>query len=49
MKNYWIVSLVIGLVAMFLFPEPETNFIAYMAVAVFFIILTVVLFKKFRK
>ena len=49
MKNAWIVSLVIGLIVMFLFPEPETNFIAYIAVVVFFVILTVVLFKKFKK
>jgi len=49
MKNAWIVSLTIGLVVMFLFPEPETNFIAYMGVVAFFIVLTVILFKKFRK
>ncbi len=48
MKNYWIISLVVGLIALFFFPEPETNFMVYLATAVFFIILTIILFKLFR-
>ena len=46
MKNIWIVSLVVGLVILFFFPEPETNFIAYLATAIFFVGLTIVLFKR---
>jgi membrane protein YdbS with pleckstrin-like domain len=48
MKNYWIISLIAGLIALFFFPEPETNFIAYLATAIVFIILTIILFKRAR-
>jgi len=49
MKNIWILSLIVGLVVLFLFPEPQTNFIAYLVTAIFFIVLTIVLFKKYKK
>jgi len=49
MKKYWIISLIIGLIILFFFPEPETNFPAYFVTAVFFIILTIILFKKNKK
>ncbi|MBT4258192.1 hypothetical protein HOD88_03365 [archaeon] len=48
MKNYWIVSLIVGLIALFFFPEPETNFLWYSITGIFFLVLTIVLFKKFR-
>ncbi|MFH1238133.1 MAG: hypothetical protein ABIH79_02365 [archaeon] len=46
MKNLWIISLIIGLLILLFFPEPETNFIWYSLTGIFFIILTIVLFKK---
>jgi len=49
MKNIWILSLIVGLIILFFFPEPQTNFIAYSVTAIFFIILTVVLSKKQKK
>jgi len=49
MKHIWIISLILGLITLFFFPEPETNFIAYLITAIFFIILTIILFKKFEK
>jgi membrane protein YdbS with pleckstrin-like domain len=42
--NYLIpIVIIIGLVTLFFFPEPETNFIAYVGTALFFIILTIFL------
>jgi len=32
--------IIIGLISLFLFPEPETNFLAYLGTALFFIGLT---------
>ncbi|MBL7059340.1 hypothetical protein ISS08_02715 [Candidatus Pacearchaeota archaeon] len=49
MKNYWVLSLIIGLIVLFFFPEPETNFLSYFLTAIFFIVLTIMLFKKFKK
>jgi hypothetical protein len=42
--NYLIpVVIIIGVVTLFFFPEPESNFLAYLGTALFFIILTMVL------
>lgn len=42
--NYLIpVVVIIGVVTLFFFPEPETNFLAYLGTALFFIILVVFL------
>jgi len=49
MKNLWIIPLIVGLIILFFFPEPETNFIAYIATAIVFIVLTIILFKRSRK
>jgi L-asparagine transporter-like permease len=35
--------IIIGVVTLFFFPEPETNFLVYLGTALFFIILTMVL------
>jgi membrane protein YdbS with pleckstrin-like domain len=48
MRNYWIISLIAGLIALFFFPEPETNFIVYLITAIVFIVLTIILFKLSR-
>ncbi len=45
MKNLWIISLIVGLVVLLFFPEPETNFIYYLLTGAFFGVLTIVLFK----
>lgn len=46
-KKYLIpVVVVLGLIVLFFFPEPETNFFAYMGTALFFIVLTVYLIWK---
>jgi hypothetical protein len=37
------IVILIGIVALFFFPEPETNFFAYLGTALFFVILTVFL------
>jgi len=42
--NYLIPAvIIIGVVTLFFFPEPESNFLAYLGTALFFIIVTVVL------
>jgi len=43
--KYWIISMLVGLIALFFFPEPETNFLAYFGTAIFFVVLTVFLYK----
>lgn len=35
--------IVIGLIVLFFFPEPETNFLAYLGTALFFIMLVILL------
>lgn len=40
------IVLIIGFLALFFFPEPETNFLAYAGIALFFVILTIFLIKK---
>ena len=48
--NYLIpVILAIGLIVLFLFPEPQTNFLAYIGTALFFVIIIVLLAIKSRK
>jgi len=55
MKNKgfkYLISLIviIGLVVLFLFPEPETNFLAYLATGLFFVLLvSILVFFKRRK
>ena len=42
--NYQIpIVVIVGLAVLFFFPEPESNFLAYMGTALFFIALIVVL------
>ena len=42
--NYLIPTIIIiGLMVLFFFPEPETNFFAYVGTALFFIVLTIFL------
>jgi len=42
--NYLIpIIVIIGIIVLFLFPEPETNFLLYVGTALFFIILTIFL------
>jgi len=43
------IIVIIGLIVLFFFPEPETNFLAYIGTALFFIIITVLLIIKSRK
>jgi hypothetical protein len=40
---------IIGIMVLFFFPEPETNFLAYSLTALFFIIVTVLLIIKFKR
>jgi len=42
---------IVGIVALFFFPEPETNFLAYVGTALIFIILTIlsIIWKKRNK
>lgn len=48
--NYLIpIVIIIGLITLFFFPEPETNFFAYAATALFFIILATILIIKFKR
>jgi len=52
MKFNYLISLIIflGITILFFFPEPETNFLAYVGTALFFIVLTIFLiFWKKRK
>ena len=43
-SNYLIpIIVVIGLIVLFFFPEPETNFLAYVGTALFFIALIIFL------
>jgi len=50
MKSNYITPLIIliGITVLFFFPEPETNFLAYLGTALIFIILTIfsVIWKK---
>jgi len=40
------IVILIGIAVLFFFPEPETNFLAYVATALFFIVLVVFLIIK---
>jgi len=44
-----ILAVIIGLLVLFFFPEPETNFLWYSLTAVFFIILILIMWKKGEK
>ncbi|MBU2616231.1 MAG: hypothetical protein KKC19_03950 [Nanoarchaeota archaeon] len=42
--NYLIpIVVVIGIITLFFFPEPETNFLSYLGTALFFVIITIFL------
>ena len=45
------ITIVIGITTLFLFPEPETNFLAYAGTALAFILLTIslIIIKKHKK
>ncbi len=44
MKHYLLpLVIVLGIIILFFFPEPETNFIAYIGTMLFFIVLIVLL------
>ncbi|MFW5847141.1 MAG: hypothetical protein ACOCUU_03220 [Nanoarchaeota archaeon] len=49
MTKYWIISISIGLIILYFFPEPQTNFIYYFLTALAFIVLTIILYKKESK
>lgn len=44
-----LVAIFIGLIVLFFFPEPETNFIAYVGTALFFIIVIIFLIIKSKR
>jgi len=43
------IIIIIGFAILFFFPEPETNFIAYLGTALFFIILIIFLLIKNKR
>lgn len=43
-----VIVTVIGIFVLFFFPEPETNFLAYVATIAFFVILIIFLLKRHR-
>ena len=45
MKTIYLVPVVIiiGFIVLLFFPEPETNFLAYITTALFFVVITIVL------
>jgi hypothetical protein len=47
--NFVPIVILIGLAVLFFFPEPETNFLAYVATALLFIALVVFLIIRSRK
>ena len=48
--NYLIpIVIILGLITLFFFPEPETNFFAYVGTALFFIIVVIFLIIKSRR
>jgi len=48
--NYLIpVVIILGLITLFFFPEPETNFLAYAGTALFFIMIVIFLLIKNKK
>jgi len=51
MKNKYLITIVIiiGVVTLFFFPEPESNFFAYLGTALFFIMLIVFLLVWHRR
>jgi hypothetical protein len=51
MKNNYLIPgvILIGVLVLFFFPEPENNFLAYIGTALCFIILTILLIIKQKK
>jgi len=48
--NYLIpIVIILGLITLFFFPEPETNFLAYAGTALFFIMIVLFLLIKNKK
>ncbi len=43
------IIIIIGITTLFFFPEPETNFLAYLGTALFFIIIIIFILKKSKK
>jgi len=45
-QRIWgIIFCIIGAITLFLFPEPESNFLAYLGTALFFVIIIIKLFR----
>lgn len=44
-----LIVILIGIIILFFFPEPETNFLAYMGTALFFVALVIFLSIKSNK
>ncbi|MFA5258722.1 MAG: hypothetical protein WC402_01495 [Candidatus Pacearchaeota archaeon] len=51
MKNRYLIPIVviIGIIILFLFPEPETNFLAYAGTALFFILIVLFLLVRYKR
>jgi len=51
MKLSYLIPIIVitGIIVLFFFPEPETNFLAYAGTALFFIIIIVLLILKSRR
>jgi L-asparagine transporter-like permease len=47
--NFIPLVILIGVVVLFFFPEPQTNFLAYVSTALFFVLLVVFLIIKSQK
>ena len=43
------IIILIGFAVLFFFPEPETNFLAYMGTALLFVVITIILLFKNKK
>jgi hypothetical protein len=46
MKNNYLIAFIIfiGLAVLFFFPSPQSNFLAYLGTAIFFIIIIIIIF-----
>lgn len=43
------IAIILGIIVLFFFPEPETNFLAYFGTALFFIVIVILLVIKSRR
>jgi len=43
------ILLILGFIVLFFFPNPESNFLAYLGTALFFLILIIILIRKRKK